>query len=286
MIDTGTIKGAMKYWVSGIPATDGAGVKLTRMIGTPELEMVGPFLMLDHMNTDDPDSYIAGFPAHPHRGFETVTLIREGLMRHRDSKGNSGVLQPGDIQWMTAGRGIIHSEMPEMVEGRLSGFQLWVNLPSHLKMIEPSYQEISSKHIPSVSLSAGKIRVIAGNYQNIIGPAVPKIEARLLELTLKPNTLWDIEPQRDAEFFICIYEGSIKVNDINKHIKEILAPAVVLFEKDKTIGIKTGNKGANFLYCEGEAIDEPVARMGPFVMNSKEELLEAAEDYRFGRLVT
>ena len=128
----------MTHFVKGVPTSDGAGVKLTRMIGTSQLDMVDPFLMLDRMDSDDPNSYIAGFPDHPHRGFETVTLVQDGLMRHKDSVGNEGVLGPGDVQWMTAGRGIIHSEIPEMIEGRLSGFQLWVNLPSHLKMTDPT----------------------------------------------------------------------------------------------------------------------------------------------------
>ena len=138
----------LTHWVPGVPATGGAGVQVTRMIGTSQLDMIDPFLMLDRMDSDDPDSYIAGFPDHPHRGFETVTLVLDGLMRHKDSVGNEGVLAPGDVQWMTAGRGIIHSEIPEMIEGRLSGFQLWVNLPSHLKMTEPRYQDIPAAEIP------------------------------------------------------------------------------------------------------------------------------------------
>ena len=145
----------MTHYVSGVPATDGAGVKLTRMIGTPELDMVDPFLMLDRMDSDDPNSYIAGFPDHPHRGFETVTLVQDGLMRHKDSVGNEGVLGPGDVQWMTAGRGIIHSEIPEMIEGRLSGFQLWVNLPSHLKMTAPNYKDIPAQDIPRTEFEGG-----------------------------------------------------------------------------------------------------------------------------------
>ena len=150
----------LTHWVPGVPATDGAGVQLTRMVGTSQLDMVDPFLMLDRMDSDDPDSYIAGFPDHPHRGFETVTLVLDGLMRHKDSVGNEGVLAPGDVQWMTAGRGIIHSEIPEMIEGRLSGFQLWVNLPSHLKMTEPRYQDIPAADIPRSEFNGGHARII------------------------------------------------------------------------------------------------------------------------------
>ena len=137
----------------GMPATDGVGVQLTRMVGTPQLDMVDPFLMLDRIDSDDPDSYIAGFPNHPHRGFETVTIMLEGLMRHQDSVGNDGLLRPGDVQWMTAGRGIIHSELPEMIDGRLKGFQLWVNLPAEKKMIPPGYQDI-----PAADISDRRVR--------------------------------------------------------------------------------------------------------------------------------
>lgn len=155
----------------GMPATDGAGVQLTRMVGTPELDMVDPFLMLDRIDSDDPESYIAGFPNHPHRGFETVTIMLEGLMRHRDSVGNDGLLRPGDIQWMTAGRGIIHSELPEMIDGRLKGFQLWVNLPAEKKMMSPGYQDISAEDIETAEFDGGRARVIAGEYLKVQGAA-------------------------------------------------------------------------------------------------------------------
>ena len=276
----------MTHWVPGVPATDGAGVKLTRMIGTPQLDMVDPFLMLDRMNSDDPDSYIAGFPNHPHRGFETVTIVQDGLMRHKDSVGNEGVLGPGDVQWMTAGRGIIHSEIPEMIEGRLSGFQLWVNLPSHLKMTEPAYQDISAEDIPHSIFEGGHARVIAGTYGQEKGPAIPKIEARLLDIILEPDVSWSIEPPMNINLFMCVYEGSIGAKDNLERTQDIIAPAVLLFNGSGTVEIMAGKSGASLLYCEGEPLNEPVARMGPFVMNTKEELMKAAEDYNAGRLAS
>ena len=274
----------MTHWVPGVPATDGAGVKLTRMIGTPQLDMVDPFLMLDRMDTDDPESYIAGFPDHPHRGFETVTLVLDGLMRHKDSVGNEGVLGPGDVQWMTAGRGIIHSEIPEMIEGRLSGFQLWVNLPSHLKMTEPAYQDISAEDIPHSIFEGGHARVIAGTYGREKGPAIPKIEARLLDIILEPEVFWSIEPPMHLNLFMCVYDGSIKTKDSLGQTQKVKAPAVLLFAGSGKVEIGAGESGARLLYCEGEPLSEPVARMGPFVMNTQAELKKAAEDYHKGQL--
>ena len=276
----------MTHYVSGVPATDGAGVKLTRMIGTPELDMVDPFLMLDRMDSDDPNSYIAGFPDHPHRGFETVTLVQDGLMRHKDSVGNEGVLGPGDVQWMTAGRGIIHSEIPEMIEGRLSGFQLWVNLPSHLKMTAPNYQDIPAQDIPRTEFEGGHVRVIAGKYGKKTGPAIPKIKARLLDVVLGDNIPWSITPGTEMQFFICVYEGSIKVCDSLEKTKIVPAPAIVLFQGVGKVELFAGTGGASLLFCEGEPINEPVARMGPFVMNTETELMKAVEDYNSGRLAT
>src|SRR4249919_105459 len=157
--------------VTGIPATDGAGVKLKRVIGTPALDSIDPFLMLDEFGSDDPDAWIAGFPDHPHRGFETVTIMLEGRVKHADSVGNKGVLESGDVQWMTAGRGIIHSEMPERADGRLRGFQLWVNLPGQLKMNPPRYQDVSAARIASAARSGATARVIAGEAFGVAGAA-------------------------------------------------------------------------------------------------------------------
>ena len=276
----------LTHWVPGVPATDGAGVQLTRMVGTSQLDMVDPFLMLDRMDSDDPDSYIAGFPDHPHRGFETVTLVLDGLMRHKDSVGNEGVLAPGDVQWMTAGRGIIHSEIPEMIEGRLSGFQLWVNLPSHLKMTEPRYQDIPAADIPRSEFYGGHARIIAGSYEGETGPAIPKINARLLDVVLDGDTPWSILPTPDNQLFICLYEGTLSASDNLGREQEITAPAVLLFKGTGSVNVVSSGEGAAILYCEGEPLNEPVARMGPFVMNTRAELQQAVEDYNAGRLAT
>jgi len=274
----------MTHFVKGIPTTDGAGVKLTRMIGTPQLDMVDPFLMLDRMDTEDPNSYIAGFPDHPHRGFETVTLVHDGLMRHKDSVGNEGVLGPGDVQWMTAGRGIIHSEIPEMIEGRLSGFQLWVNLPSQLKMTAPNYQDIPASKIPFSNFEGNHVRVIAGEYGKFTGPAIPGIKVRLLDILLDKGNPWSITPEKSTQFFLCIYEGSIETKDNLEKPQNIIAPAVVLFQGSGSLGLVAGPAGAKLLYCEGQPIKEAVARMGPFVMNTEAELMQAVEDYNSGQL--
>ena len=161
------------YLVEGVQTSDGAGVNLTRIIGSPELNMLDPFLLLDEFGSDDPDDYIAGFPPHPHRGFETVTYMINGKFRHKDTAGNEGYLTDGSVQWMTAGKGVIHSEMPEQTEGMVRGFQLWLNLPKEKKMIEPAYNDIQADKIPSVPLKDGQVKVISGEYKSIVGPGRP-----------------------------------------------------------------------------------------------------------------
>ena len=269
---------------AGMPTSDGAGVQLTRMIGTPSLDMVDPFLMLDRMNNDDPDTYMAGFPDHPHRGFETVTIMFEGLVRHRDSVGNEGVLGPGDIQWMTAGRGIIHSEMPEMVEGRLRGFQLWVNLPAALKMTEPRYQDIPAGDVPSVDVEGGVVRVFAGEYGGITGPARAHTPIRLLDVTLEPNAGWATMTDAGNGLFMCVHEGSITAADNLGRDRQAAAPSVAVFHGDGEARVTAGPDGAQILYCEGRPINEPVARYGPFVMNTHQELEQAVRDFQSGAL--
>jgi hypothetical protein len=271
---------------AGMPTSDGAGVKLTRMVGTPELDMIDPFLMLDRMDNDDPDSYMAGFPNHPHRGFETVTIMQEGQMRHEDSVGNSGLLTPGDVQWMTAGRGIIHSEIPEMLEGRMSGFQLWVNLPAKHKMVAPKYQDIPASKIPSISEKGCIVRVIRGEYNRTEGPAKSLMPVRVLDVTLEGQATWSIMPSEKNAHFLCVYEGSIKGKNASGQIKEITSPSVVVFEGEGKIKITALNSGSNILYCEGTPLNEPVARYGPFVMNTHSEIQQAVDDYNSGVLAS
>mgnify|MGYP000580871840 CR=1 FL=1 len=268
----------------GMPTTDGAGVKLTRMVGTPHLDMVDPFLMLDRIDSDDPDSYIAGFPNHPHRGFETVTIMLEGLMRHNDSVGNDGLLKPGDVQWMTAGRGIIHSELPEMIEGRLKGFQLWVNLPSDKKMMPPSYQDIEADRVPKVSFEGGGARVISGDFMDETGPAISQTPIRLLDVRLDAGTAWTTEPDDGNDLFMCVYEGEVSGTDVEGNRHTVEAPAVAVFAGQGPVTVTAGPDGAEILYCEGQPIREPVAKYGPFVMNTREELQQAVDDFNRGTL--
>jgi redox-sensitive bicupin YhaK (pirin superfamily) len=270
----------------GMPTSDGAGVQLTRMVGTPHLDMVDPFLMLDRIDSDDPDSYIAGFPNHPHRGFETVTIMLEGLMRHQDSVGNNGLLKPGDVQWMTAGRGIIHSELPEMVDGRLKGFQLWVNLPAEKKMIPPAYQDIEAGKVQTVDFDGGSARVIAGAYLGKEGPAKAQIPIRLLDVRLDANATWRIDVEDGNDLFMCVYEGAISGRDPQGGAHEIPKPAVALFGGNGAVEVEAGPDGADILYCEGRPIGEPVAKYGPFVMNTREELQQAVDDFNNGTLAT
>lgn len=266
----------------GMPTSDGAGVKLTRMVGTPYLDMVDPFLMLDRIDSDDPDSYIGGFPNHPHRGFETVTIMLEGLMRHGDSVGNDGLLKPGDVQWMTAGRGIIHSELPEMIEGRLKGFQLWVNLPADKKMMPPGYQDISADRIPKVAFDGGAARVISGRFLDAEGPAVSQTPIRLLDIRLDDDARWRTVPADGNDLFLCVYEGEISARDMKGDIHRVEAPAVALFAGEGSVELIAGPRGAEILYCEGKPLREPVAKYGPFVMNTREELQQAVDDFNRG----
>ena len=268
----------------GMPTSDGAGVKLTRMLGTPELEILDPFLMLDRMDSDDPDSYIAGFPNHPHRGFETVTIMHSGQMRHEDSVGNSGLITPGDVQWMTAGRGIIHSEIPEMLEGRMSGFQLWVNLPAKHKMVDPKYQDIPAENIPMIISDGTKVRIIRGTYNNTKGPAESLMPVRVLDITLEPDASWSINPKKGNSFFFCVYDGSITALDSGGKAQKIDSPSIITFRGDGEAKVKSNKIGAGVLYCEGEPLNEPVARYGPFVMNTQTEIKKAIDDFNSGKL--
>ena len=272
--------------VAGMATSDGAGVALTRMVGTQQLDMVDPFLMLDRMDNDDPDTYMAGFPNHPHQGFETVTVMLEGQMRHQDSVGNDGLLAPGDIQWMTAGRGIIHSEMPEMISGKLKGFQLWVNLPAALKMILPTYQDIPSAEVPIKDTGGATVRVLAGTYDGATGPAKAQTPIRILDARLEAETAWTITPVDGHNVFCCVYEGAITAVDDQGAERAVTAPAVAVFSGDGPIEITAGADGAEILYCEGHPINEPVARYGPFVMNTRKEIEQAVRDYNDGTLAT
>src|SRR3984957_14350415 len=201
--------------VRGMPTSDGAGVKLRRVIGQPQLPDLDPFLMLDEFGTDKPEDYLAGFPEHPHRGFETVTYMLDGRMRHRDNHGNEGVLVPGSVQWMTAGRGLVHSEMPEQQEGRMRGFQLWLNLPARDKMTAPKYQEFGPERIPVASPGAGvTVKVIAGRVDGIVGPILqPATDPTYLDIALEPGAQFVQALPKDYAAFLYVFEGSLRVGE-------------------------------------------------------------------------
>ena len=270
--------------VTGMPATDGAGVKLKRVIGTPTLDSIDPFLMLDEFGSDDPDSWIAGFPDHPHRGFETVTIMLEGRVRHADSVGNKGVLESGDVQWMTAGRGIIHSEMPERADGRLRGFQLWVNLPGQLKLNPPRYQDVSAGRIASAVSGGATVRVIAGQAFGVAGAANTLIPVRLLDVTVAPGATFEIDLPDSHACFVYVYEGAVRGLDGAGKTRELIKGELALLEDGASVSLAAGDAGAKLLFADGEPIREPVARYGPFVMNTRDELVKAFDDYSRGEL--
>jgi quercetin 2,3-dioxygenase len=272
--------------VRGMPTSDGAGVKLTRVIGQPQLADLDPFLLLDEFGTDNPGDYIAGFPEHPHRGFETVTYMLDGRMRHRDNHGHEGLLVPGSVQWMTAGRGIVHSEMPEQQEGRMRGFQLWVNLPARDKMTAPRYQEFGPERIPVAAPAAGvRVKVIAGEVSGIRGPIVqPATDPIYLDIELAPGARFSQPLPADYAAFLYVFEGSVRLVSDGSAAKLDTHQLAVLGEGDRVEleGAAMG-EAARAILVAGKPLHEPVAKYGPFVMNTREELLRAFEDLQNGR---
>ncbi len=269
---------------AGMPTSDGAGVRLTRLIGTPALPDLDPFLMLDAFGADDPKAYIAGFPNHPHRGFETVTYMLAGRMRHRDNKGNSGLLEAGAVQWMTAGRGIIHSEMPEQEQGLMAGFQLWINLPAKDKMTEPRYQDIPAARLP-VAMAPGEVRVkvIAGEFQSTLGPVAPSATAPVfLDVALPAEGFFETELPAGHAAFVYVYEGTAAFGPQSAATQLAPGKIGVLGAGDRVAALG-GGEPARFLLVAGRPLKEPVAKYGPFVMNTKAELYQAFADYEAGR---
>jgi quercetin 2,3-dioxygenase len=271
--------------IHGKPTSDGAGVKLTRIFGFYEEGMLDPFLLLDFFGSDNPDDFMAGFPWHPHRGMETVTYMLDGRVEHGDSMGNSGVIGKGDIQWMTAGSGIIHQEMPKDDGGRMHGFQLWVNLPSAYKMTPPRYQDITADRIPQVLLdNKVKVKVIAGEFNGVKGP-VGGIVANPI--------YFDVEMPASAEFslgvipdhtvFAYIFEGQAAFTEKAEDFFD--AGSGVLFGDGPQIRVVSGKAGARFILIAGEPIREPIAWRGPIVMNTEEELSVAFREYRDGTFI-
>jgi redox-sensitive bicupin YhaK (pirin superfamily) len=263
--------------VEGVKTTDGAGVNLTRIIGSPELNMLDPFLLLDEFGSDNPDDYIAGFPSHPHRGFETITYMLNGKWQHKDSAGNEGKLGEGSVQWMTAGRGIVHSEMPIQTDGLARGFQLWLNLPKEKKMIEPAYQDIESEQIPIVKEKAGTVKVISGNFHGTVGPGQSHTPVLILDIQLLENSELTIPLTDGWNVFSFIYEGDVFAG------QKLSKGQLAVYEKDGDVDFKTKDNKAGIFFVAGEPLNEPVARGGPFVMNTRGEILRAFEDYQNGK---
>jgi redox-sensitive bicupin YhaK (pirin superfamily) len=266
----------------GMAASDGAGVKLNRVIGTPELGDVDPFLMLDEFRSDDAADYIAGFPDHPHRGFETVTYMLAGRMRHGDNKGHTGRLEAGSVQWMTAGRGIVHSEMPEQENGLMQGFQLWVNLPAKDKMVEPRYQEIPPQDIPVATLPAGvAVKVIAGTVGDTTGPINGiATEPILLDLALPAGASVALPLPRGHNVFLYAFDGEAAVGEAATRLAR--GSIAVLGAGDGVV-LTAPAGAARVLLAAGKPLNEPVARYGPFVMNTNDQLRQAILDFQSGR---
>jgi len=271
----------------GLPTSDGAGVRLTRVIGQPALGELDPFLLLDEFGTDQPEDYIAGFPDHPHRGFETVTYMLDGRMRHRDNHGHEGVLVPGSVQWMTAGRGIIHSEMPEQLEGRMRGFQLWINLPARDKMTAPRYQEFDPERIPAVEVAdarggSARVKVIAGRVGDTVGPIVqPATDPLYLDVALGDGVTFETALPASHTAFVYVYEGTVRVGADTAG--EIAAPELAVLGPGERLALAGRAAASRAIVVAGRPLGEPVARYGPFVMNTRAEIMQAFEDLRAGR---
>ncbi len=270
--------------IIGQATTDGAGVDLVRVIGQPALMDLDPFLLLDAFRSDDPNDYIAGFPPHPHRGFETVTYLLNGRMRHKDNIGNEGVIEPGGIQWMTAGSGIVHSEMPEQQDGLLEGFQLWINLPSAHKMDRPAYQEHDATSIPTETREGATLKVISGvTSQGTTGPvSQPLTDPVYLDITLQPDTEFNETLTADHNAFVYVINGQLVLEDTDGDQVDLGCDQLAVLSKGDTVALRSGDQASRFLLVAGKPLNEPVARGGPFVMNTAAEVRQAFSDYQRG----
>ncbi|CAN5391152.1 pirin family protein [soil metagenome] len=281
--------------VRGQPTSDGDGVKLTRVLTQPLQKRLDPFLMLDAFGSDAASDYIGGFPSHPHRGFETVTIMLEGRMRHKDSVGNVGLLEPGSVQWMTAGRGIIHSEMPEQEEGRMAGFQLWVNLAAKDKMTAPAYRDVPPAGVPIVTLPNGvTLRVIAGEAQGVTGAvARPTTEPLVLDIALPPGTSFDAALPAGHNAFAYVYgDGVVEIGDAgadgDREPTRVESDRMAILANDaaadgvRLTALATSSGPARVLLVAGKPLNEPIAQYGPFVMNTTAQIHEAVADFQRG----
>lgn len=279
----GSARRVRKVWRSN-PTVEGAGVKLKRAFGYQQVLELDPFLLLDDFHSSDERDYIAGFPWHPHRGIETITYMLHGRVEHGDSMGNGGIIEPNEVQWMTAGSGIIHQEMPKG-PGLLWGFQLWANLPASHKMMAPRYREVKASMIPVATLSEGvKVKVICGKVGSVEGPVRHiVIDPEYLDVTLAPNALFSHTVQDEHNVFAYVAEGSGKFDETEQ--PTVNSESIVLFGKGDNVKVKAGNTGVRFLLISGRPLREPVAWYGPIVMNTEKELQIAFEEYEKGTFI-
>lgn len=267
------------------PTLEGAGVRLRRVFGYYEKPLLDPFLLLDHFGSDDPEDYLAGFPWHPHRGIETVTYMLAGEVEHGDSLGNQGVIYSGDVQWMTAGSGIIHQELPRRYDGEMRGFQLWVNLPKSHKMMGPRYRDVKSQTIPEFSPNPNvNIKIIAGQMNGTRGPVQDLVvDTEYFDVAMAPNTEFEINTKTDYKAFAFVFEGNAYFDTDKKN--RIQSDHLVAFDPGDCVRISTVDHPVRFLFVSGKPLNEPIAWRGPIVMNTDEELMVAFQEYRNGTFI-
>jgi quercetin 2,3-dioxygenase len=270
------------------PTSDGAGVRLKRSIATPTLDHLDPFFLFDHFGSENADDYIAGFPMHPHRGIETITYMLDGSVAHKDSLGNHGVIGAGDVQWMTAGSGILHEEMPRVGPRRLDGFQIWVNLPAKLKMTAPRYQDVPAASIPEVGRGDGaRVRVVAGEVDGVIG-AVKDIFAgpTYLDVTLPAGKTFEQPVPKGHTALLYVFEGEVQVGRAGpSRGGAIPSPRLAILSDGDVVRVHAGAGQARFLLLSAQPLREPYVRYGPFVMNTEEEILQAVKELRSGTFI-
>ena len=274
--------------IDSVPTSDGAGVKLRRSLGSGGVRH-DPFLMLDEFSSDDPNDYIAGFPAHPHRGFETVTYLLDGHMLHEDHLGNRGDLKSGAVQWMTAGRGIVHSEMPQQLEGRMRGFQLWINLPASEKMKPASYRDLDPAEMPVVDLPGGmRVKVIAGAYagegRRVVGPVHgTSTDPLYFDVHLPAGAVLGHAVDSDYNAFVYVYEGAVEVGPVGD-ARVVATHQAGLLSRGEQVRLEAREQGARLLLLAARPLKEPIVQYGPFLMNTRDEIEQAIRDYQSGEL--
>ena len=273
----------VRTWM-GKPTREGVGVNLMRIFGYYEAEQMDPFLLLDHFGSSDPDDYIAGFPWHPHRGIETVTYMIDGEVEHGDSLGNEGMISSGDIQWMTAGSGIIHQEMPQPFSGTMRGFQLWVNLPARDKMMRPRYREVHANTVPEIEPDNLRVKVVAGQIEGTKGPVEDlAVDTSYFDISVPPRSSHRLPVNERHTVFAYVFEGEGFFEE--NRTAPVASGNVALFSRGESVYLSTVDTPMRFILVSGMALGEPIAWRGPIVMNTREELELAFEEYRAGTFI-